>query len=305
MTTEKKSAIIYSDWIEQFESLSDEEAGKLIKHLMRYINDLNPKAPDRMTELLFIPIQQCINRDKAKWNERAERSRANGHKGGRPQSKEDQTKDNQDNPLGYSETQDNPLGYSETQETQEVFSEPKKPDNVNVNVNVNVNDNGNVIEEEKEIIKENAVFLYDLYPTRCPVRDASNNKGEKDKLKLEKILKTKTVDEMQELIQLYVEDCKNNKIYMKHFSSFLNNLPDKDSFKKTAPVPTAPPQPVDDRDIYQYFQYTHGNNELYYKVLRVNAEDYFQRELSNTGNKCIPKDEISPERRAKARLIRT
>jgi len=133
MTTEKKSAIIYSDWIEQFESLSDEEAGKLIKHLMRYINDLNPKAPDRMTELLFIPIQQCINRDKAKWNERAERSRINGHKGGRRQIKEDITQDNLENPVGY----------FETQETQQVKIEPKKPVNVNVNDNVNVNGNGN------------------------------------------------------------------------------------------------------------------------------------------------------------------
>ena len=133
MTTEKKSAIIYSDWIEQFESLSDEEAGKLIKHLMRYINDLNPKAPDRMTELLFIPIQQCINRDKAKWNERAKRSRTNGHKGGRPQIKEDITQDNLENPVGY----------FETQETQEVILKPTKPDNDNGNVNVNVNDNVN------------------------------------------------------------------------------------------------------------------------------------------------------------------
>ncbi len=46
MTTEKKSAIIYADWIEQFESLSDEEAGKLIKHLLK------PKKPKRFFQNL-------------------------------------------------------------------------------------------------------------------------------------------------------------------------------------------------------------------------------------------------------------
>ena len=32
MAEEKNKVIVYPDWIETFESLSDEEAGKLIKH---------------------------------------------------------------------------------------------------------------------------------------------------------------------------------------------------------------------------------------------------------------------------------
>lgn len=67
MADDKKSIIVYSDWIELFEELTDDEAGKLIKHFFRYVNDKNPIAPDRITELSFIPIKQSLKRDLIKW----------------------------------------------------------------------------------------------------------------------------------------------------------------------------------------------------------------------------------------------
>jgi len=69
MAVGKKSIIIYSDWIELFESLSDDEAGKLVKHFFRYVNDLNPIAPDRLTEISFVQIKQSLKRDLVKWEE--------------------------------------------------------------------------------------------------------------------------------------------------------------------------------------------------------------------------------------------
>lgn len=76
MAKDKKTIVIYSDWIATFEKLTDEEAGKLIKHLLRYVNDQNPEA-DRMTELLFSHMQQQLKRDLKKWEEIKEaRSRA-------------------------------------------------------------------------------------------------------------------------------------------------------------------------------------------------------------------------------------
>jgi hypothetical protein len=98
--------------------------------------------------------------------------------------------------------------------------------------------------EEIEILKENVEFLYSLYPSQCPEKKSSNGKCEKDKSKLEKLLKTKTLDELQELIQLYVEDCKAHKRYMRNFSTFLNNLPDKESFTKQEPTPAQTPTPT-------------------------------------------------------------
>ena len=111
MAKDKKSFVAYCDWLESFEELTDEEAGRLAKHLFRYVNDLNPEAPDKITKMCFIPIKQSLKRDLVKYEERAERARLNGAKGGRPK----------------------------TQKTQSVISEPKKPDSVNVSVNDNVN----------------------------------------------------------------------------------------------------------------------------------------------------------------------
>jgi len=109
MAKDKKSFVAYCDWLESFEELTDEEAGRLAKHLFRYVNDLDPEAPDKITKMCFIPIKQSLKRDLVKYEERAERARLNGAKGGRPK----------------------------TQKTQSVISEPKKPDSDNVNVSVN------------------------------------------------------------------------------------------------------------------------------------------------------------------------
>lgn len=48
MAENKKSFLMYCDWKETFESLTDEEAGKLIKHFYRYVNDENPVSDNRL-----------------------------------------------------------------------------------------------------------------------------------------------------------------------------------------------------------------------------------------------------------------
>lgn len=82
MADGKKSFLLYCDYIDQFEEMTDEEAGKLIKHLLRYVNDLNPEPVDRMTGLLFNPIKKQLKRDLQRWDGIvSERSKA-GHLGG-------------------------------------------------------------------------------------------------------------------------------------------------------------------------------------------------------------------------------
>jgi hypothetical protein len=77
MAEDKKGVLVYADWMKLFEALEDDEAGKLIKHFFRYINDLDPKAPDRVTELSFISIEQTLKRDLKKWDKiRVKRSEA-------------------------------------------------------------------------------------------------------------------------------------------------------------------------------------------------------------------------------------
>ena len=77
MAENKKAIIVYADWITKFEELTDVEAGKLIKHFFRYVNDLNPEAPDRTTKLMFIDIKNTLKRDLNKYQDKkTERSNA-------------------------------------------------------------------------------------------------------------------------------------------------------------------------------------------------------------------------------------
>lgn len=71
MAENKKSVLLYCDIIHTIEPLTDEEAGKLFKHYLRYINDLNPCAEDRLTSLLFEPIKQNLKRDLRKWEDKS------------------------------------------------------------------------------------------------------------------------------------------------------------------------------------------------------------------------------------------
>lgn len=67
MAANKQTIVVYKDWKSQFEHLSDEEAGMLIKHFFRYVNDENPEPPNRLIALLFEPIKQSLKRDLVKW----------------------------------------------------------------------------------------------------------------------------------------------------------------------------------------------------------------------------------------------
>jgi len=74
MAENKKSVLLYCDLIHTVGPLTDEEAGRLFKHYLAYINDLSPEPIDRLTGLLFEPIKQNLKRDLLKWKEKSERN---------------------------------------------------------------------------------------------------------------------------------------------------------------------------------------------------------------------------------------
>lgn len=80
MAENKKSVLLYCDLYHTVKVLSDEEAGRLFKHYLMYINDLNPCAEDRLTSLLFEPIKQTLKRDLIKWQDKSLKNKENANK---------------------------------------------------------------------------------------------------------------------------------------------------------------------------------------------------------------------------------
>lgn len=67
MADNKKSFLLYCDLIYTIEKLTDEQAGKLLKHTLKYVNDQNPTPEDILTEIVFEPIKQSLKRDLLKY----------------------------------------------------------------------------------------------------------------------------------------------------------------------------------------------------------------------------------------------
>lgn len=72
MAEDKKSFVLYSDYKELFNELSDEDAGQLIKHILSYVNDENPESKNPMVKVSFIPIKHQLKRDLKKYEEKKE-----------------------------------------------------------------------------------------------------------------------------------------------------------------------------------------------------------------------------------------
>ncbi len=49
MATDKKSFLLYCDLIHTVEQLTDEQAGDLFKHILRYVNDQEPQTENVIT----------------------------------------------------------------------------------------------------------------------------------------------------------------------------------------------------------------------------------------------------------------
>ena len=80
MAKDKNSFLIYCDIIHTVEKLDDLQAGKLFKHLLKYVNDQNPIAEDIVTEIAFEPIRQSLKRDLVKYESIRERNSENAKK---------------------------------------------------------------------------------------------------------------------------------------------------------------------------------------------------------------------------------
>jgi hypothetical protein len=81
MAEEKKGFLLYSDILHTVEKLTDEQAGKLFKHILKYVNDLDPICEDLITEIAFEPIKQSLKRDLLKWDDKKQKRSEAGKAG--------------------------------------------------------------------------------------------------------------------------------------------------------------------------------------------------------------------------------
>jgi len=75
MAENKKSFTAYCDWNETFNSLPDDKAGQLIKHIFAYVNDENPETDDLLINAVFANIKATLKRDLIKWKEKSEKNK--------------------------------------------------------------------------------------------------------------------------------------------------------------------------------------------------------------------------------------
>ena len=142
MAAGKKSFVLYSDQKELFESLPDEQAGKLIKHIFNYVNDENPISEDALVNLAFISVKASLKRDLQKWEKQIEQRSAAG-KASAEKRKQALTESN------------------ENQRPLKVVNEAQR--NSTDNVSVSVSDNVSVNEiKEKDIPASGFDFLTSL-----------------------------------------------------------------------------------------------------------------------------------------------
>lgn len=82
MAEGKKGFLLYADWINIFDQLSDNEAGKLAKYIFDFVNDRNPQIKERMLKILFEPIKAQLKRDLKEWEAKRSKHKEAGKLGG-------------------------------------------------------------------------------------------------------------------------------------------------------------------------------------------------------------------------------
>ncbi len=80
MADGKKSFLFYTDWGDTFDELSNEDAGKLIKHLCDYTRDKNPQTDSILIKAVFANMKSTLKRDLDKWRVKSLKNSENAKK---------------------------------------------------------------------------------------------------------------------------------------------------------------------------------------------------------------------------------
>ena len=78
----KKSFIVYADWEEYFEDVSEKQLAAVFKALFRYAADGTEPEFKGAARSIFRMMKNCLDRDAGKWEDKCRKNAENGRKGG-------------------------------------------------------------------------------------------------------------------------------------------------------------------------------------------------------------------------------
>lgn len=81
---DKSSFLIYLDYEEQFNLLTDEQIGQLMRAIIKYEKTREIPQLNGIVKMAFSFIKTQLDRDREKYEARCEKNRENAKKGGRP-----------------------------------------------------------------------------------------------------------------------------------------------------------------------------------------------------------------------------
>lgn len=108
------------EFLEELDGLSDEEYGRLIRAMQVYSISGEEPELEGVERLFWKRCRNTIDRYNESYEKRNTSNAENGRKGGRPRKQAvfEETQENPNNPMGFSETQNNPSVFGETQKSQ-------------------------------------------------------------------------------------------------------------------------------------------------------------------------------------------
>ena len=156
--------LVYKDWEEVLQEFDDATFRELITAIFRYGFDKEERELSPMARIAMRLIKPVMERDWQKYMDRANISRQNGAKGGRPQK-----------PNGLLENPENPVGFEKPNGLSENLMGSEKPSGSNI-LNIKYNKQENINEKEKidnissvstDLIEREIVEVVDFYNQTC------------------------------------------------------------------------------------------------------------------------------------------
>lgn len=105
MAKDKKSFVLYADYVHTVKKMSNNKAGALFKVILSYVNDENPVVNDMVVDLVFEPIKRQLKRDLQRWETTSVKRSAIGKEAGKKSGEARRTKMNQNEPIGSNTNQ--------------------------------------------------------------------------------------------------------------------------------------------------------------------------------------------------------